>query len=69
MLLKNHFIILLFTAIVLFSGQGEAREKKSLVPNYPLNLLKYIYGKNEKGIKDTPDIGVEIGDNIIKIPE
>ncbi|MGA1840371.1 MAG: NHL repeat-containing protein [bacterium] len=25
--------------------------------NYPLNLLKYIYGNNEKGIKDTPDTG------------
>jgi sugar lactone lactonase YvrE len=57
MVLKNHFIILLFTVILLSSGPGEAREKKPLVPNYPLNLLKYIYGNNEKGIKDTPDTG------------
>lgn len=48
------------------SGLGQAREKKPPVSNYPLHLLKYIYGNNEKGIKDTPDAGgtpVSIGQN------
>jgi hypothetical protein len=57
MVLKKHFIILLLAVILLSSGQGEAREKKPLVPNYPLSLSKYIYGNNDRGIKDTPDTG------------
>ena len=36
---------------------GKAREKKPLVPNYPLYSLRYIYGNNLSGEKDTPDTG------------
>lgn len=57
MVFKNHFITLLLIIILLSYSPGETREKKPLVSNYPLHLLKYIYGKNEEGIKDTPETG------------
>ena len=58
MLQKNYFIILLlFIAILLCPIYGYARKGQPLVPNYPLQHVIYIYGKNKDEIQDTADRG------------
>ena len=54
---KQYFIIFLVFFIMLLSHQGEAGNPASLVPNYPLILIQYIYGTNTAGKRDTPETG------------
>lgn len=54
---KKFFIFSLVLFILSVSHQGEVGNAQSLVPNYPLFLIQYIYGTNASGIKDTPESG------------
>jgi len=59
--LKQFLIFPLVFFILSFHHQGEAGNAQSLVSNYPLFLIQYIYGTNAAGIaagiKDTPESG------------
>ncbi|MGA1796589.1 MAG: NHL repeat-containing protein [bacterium] len=54
---KHYLIIFLVFFIMLLSRQGETGKAPSIVSNHPLLLIRYIYGINTAGKRDTPESG------------